>query len=206
MSKRDFVELGELRSEYDDGRAYRSWLISIAHMKNYTKLFDMLHGIAFEWSHPFDENRAEEGISLRFRFTQNEFESAGRNRQGRQYRESMDDIPCSVMEMLIGLAIAMEDSILYDPSEGDRTHVWLWVMLKNLGVAEYSDSYIGRLSRERVKWCYEAVEEAVYTFMLRRYDCDGNGGLFPIRGSRVDQRDEELWYQANVYAIEELGL
>lgn len=206
MSKRDLLGPFELAEERLSGLEYKAWLIDLVRMRQHRQLFDMLHDIEFTWVHPFDENRAEEGIALRYRFTQDEFDSAGRNRYGHPYLSSMDDIPCSVMEMLIALAISIEDSIMYDPAKGDRTHIWLWMMLRNLGLDKFSDEFLSRLSDRSFNHIRNTVNKTVSTLLDRTYDYSGYGGLFPLRNPRTDQRDEEIWYQANVYAIEELGL
>jgi hypothetical protein len=53
---------------------------------------------------------------------------------------------------------------------------------------------------------YYYVCEIEGKIMDRRYERNGQGGLFPLRKPAMDQRDVEIWYQANAYMIEKEGL
>lgn len=196
--------------ERRNGKAYRQWLMDRVGMQRHTTLFHILYETEFTWLHPLDENRAEDGINLRYIYTQNEFDSAGlnvgRDRLGHEYRSTMEDFPCSVLEMLLALAMDIENSIMYDPPEGDRTEQWFWMMLENVGLARFDDRYFrGMPPNERQAVC-NTISGVLLRFMDRKYDRNGNGGLFPIREPRSDQREEDLWYQANEYAIEQLNV
>lgn len=192
--------------EYLNGRKYQAWLMQVVKMNRHKKLFGILYSTEFTWVHPFDENRAADGVYLRYRFTQDEFSEDNRRHHGHTFQSSMEDIPCSVLEMLIALAINIEDSIMYDPKHGDRTPEWFWMMLENLDLARYDDRFMSSLSKSEYISVYNAIRSILTAFMDRDYGYDGKGGLFPLRRPRMDQREEEIWYQANVYAIEELGL
>lgn len=164
-------------------------------MYDHTILFDILYSTEFTWIVPFDENRAEEGINLRFIFQQS---------RGVEYDEDsmMDGYPCSVLEMLIGLARSMEDTILYDPELGDRIDVWFWLMLRNLGLDFFSDNHIRRSSSQNA--AIGEIHRILEVFLTRRYDRNGVGGIFPLNRPSRDQREVELWQQANQYAMDEL--
>ncbi len=80
--------------------------------KSYRRLFYKLHDTEFAYTIPMDGNRAEDGIDLRYRF--------GRE-QG--YRDAviancLDIRPCSILEMMIALAIRCEEHIMEDPDIG----------------------------------------------------------------------------------------
>lgn len=88
--------------------------------KSYRRLFYKLHDTEFAYTIPMDGNRAEDGIELRYRF--------GRE-QG--YRDAviancLDIRPCSILEMMIALAIRCEEHIMEDPDIGNRTVQWFW--------------------------------------------------------------------------------
>ena len=90
---------------------------------SYRKLFEYLHGTDFIFVLPMDQNRAEDGISLRYHFAlEIGYEHIPESLYG----------PCSVLEMLIALATKCED-YMDDTDYGDRTKQWFWNMLKNLG-------------------------------------------------------------------------
>lgn len=145
---------------------------------SYRKLLMFLHNTEFRYSIPKDRNRAEDGICLRYRFTLDN-----------DYDEFMiaEYIvgPCSVLEMMVALAIRCEESIMDDPNVGDRTSQWFWGMISNLGLGAMSDS---RFDRDYV---FEIVER----FLDRDYSPNGKGGLFTVRHCDKDLRKVEIWYQ-----------
>ena len=143
---------------------------------SYQKLFIFLHQIEFTFSIRNDVNRARDGVDLRYR-----------------YAMSIDDErvlpildgPCSVLEMIIALAVRCEESIMDDPRYGDRTGQWFWEMMNNLGIGNMYDERFN----ERV------VKDIIYRFLDRNYDSDGKGGLFYIKNCEADLRDMEIWTQ-----------
>ena len=113
------------------------------------------------------------------------------------------DAPCTVLEMLIALAIRCESDIMHDDACGDRTRLWFWEMIKNLGLIDYTDdAYMydksGSFDSE--------VNHIIDIFLERRYDKHGRGGAFPLRKYRTnyysDQRKVEIWYQLSAWLIE----
>lgn len=142
---------------------------------SYRKLLHCLHSIEFRWSIPNDANRAEDGISLRYRFAHDD--------------DIYLDGPCSVFEMLAALAIYCEESIMDDPNIGDRTGQWFWGMIVNLGLGSMTDDVFDR--RE--------VERRIDIFLDREYKPNGVGGLFTIENCDRDLRDVEIIYQLYWY-------
>lgn len=161
---------------------YFEWLFELACEKlfpeavSYRKLLMHLHSIIFRYSIPRDVNRAEDGISLRYRFARS-------NGYG-DVPECLDG-PCSVLEMVTALSIRCEEDIMDDPVVGDRTRQWLWGMINNLGLGGMMDSKFDRLY----------VDEVVERFLNRDYEPDGRGGLFRVRHCAYDLRNVEIWYQ-----------
>ncbi len=143
---------------------------------SYRRLFELLHDIEFQFYIARDVNRARDGVDLRYRFAINK----------KDEKEIMDilDGPCSVLEMMIALAIRAE-TIMDDTRYGDRTAQWFWDMLSNLGLSYMTDNRFDK----------EIVFRRVYDFMERRYNPDGKGGLFYIPNCRDDLRDVEIWSQ-----------
>lgn len=147
---------------------------------SFDRLLWRLHHIDFRWSHPMDQNREMDGIDLRWRFT---LETG--------YPDIPDclDGPCSILEMMIALALRCEETLMDDPAYGNRTAQWFWTMIVNLGLgsttdAEYEERY---------------VDDVIETFLNREYEPNGKGGLFWIRDCDCDLRNYEIWFQLNCY-------
>ena len=173
-----------MRDSFKD--LYFEWLCGLIYdnklSESYSckKLLYHLHDIEFTYMLPRDRNRAEDGIELRYRFVVSE-----------EYQDMCDDIlyelsgPCSVLEMMIGLAIRCEDQFMDDPSIGDRTSQWFWGMVVNLGLGSIFDFRYDR----------RFVEDVIAKFLRREYEPDGSGGLFTIRHCGRDLRSVEIWKQ-----------
>jgi len=143
---------------------------------SYRSLFEYLYSKPFWWDSdfmPMDRNRALDGIDLRER-----------------YGCSNDILqePCSVLEMLIALAIRIEDQFMTNYDEGNRTSQWFWIMLTNLGLNGMDDDHFDEYEADRI----------IDRFLNREYEADGSeGGIFVLEKPFRDLRDVELWIQAN---------
>lgn len=165
----------EIANEYFD------WLFNVVCGRRYSKqvsfrkLLMHLHNTEFIYSIPRDENRAEDGIDLRYRFS---------TFKGYNAFEYLDG-PCSVLEMMIALSIRCEENIMDDPNKGDRTGYWFWGMITNLGLGSMTDDRYDR----------NLTDDILARFLNREYDPDGKGGLFRIRNCNQDMRGAEIWFQ-----------
>lgn len=171
-------------TRYDVRHEYFNWLTDLvcegrlAKGVSYDKLLSQLHHIEFRYSIPKDENRAANGVALRYRFA---YEHTG-------IEDRLLRGPCSVLEMMIALSARCEE-IMDDTSMGDRLGQWFWGMITNLGLGGMRDErYDERL-----------VEDVIERFLDREYDPDGRGGLFTIRGCDYDLRRVEIWTQLMWY-------
>lgn len=165
--------------EKDVRGLYFSWLCHQVDAKDYEELLNYLHSREFTYTVPLDGNRAADGVDLRYRF-------------GRQVKADdriiascLDICPCSVLEMMVALAIRCEEHIMADPEYGNRTHYWFTEMLRNLGLAKMKDGRFRESSAERI----------VDRFLNREYEPDGTGGLFYVGDEHGDVRSTEIWYQ-----------
>lgn len=140
---------------------------------SYRKLLRHLHSVAFTWMMPSDKDRAEEGLSLRYRY------------QSATGRDSEEYGDCSVLELMIALAIHCEENIMDDPKIGDRTRQWFWEMVNNLRLGSMTD----------IRYDEEYVTDVLIRFLNREYDPDGRGGLFRIKDYPYDMRDMGIWHQ-----------
>ena len=164
---------------------YFGWLFDLACENRYSaqvsfkKLLSHLHNIEFTYSIPNDHNRAEDGISLRYRFAITE----GYENMTSEVIDILD-APCSVLEMMVALSIRCEDW-MDDTAYGNRTSQWFWEMIVNLGLGSMTDKRFD----ERL------VNDALERLLSRRYSPDGRGGLFWIRRCDCDLRTVEIWRQ-----------
>lgn len=161
---------------------YFEWLWNFTKCRGHSqnrKIITLLHSIEFRYSIPMDANREEDGIDLRYRF----ITEVGIPKNYQEVYAYLDG-PCSVLEMMIALAIRCEESIMDDPDIGDRTSEWFWLMMKNLGLDYMSDRKFDR----------DIAEEKISIFLDRKYKRNGEGGLFVVNGRR-DLRKVEIWYQ-----------
>lgn len=174
----------------DLNREYFDWLFDLVCRDRYSphvsfrKLLTYLHNTEFKYVMHNDKTRAEEGIYLRYRFA-----------VAQGYKGSAETIadclggPCSIFEMMVGLAMHIEENIMDDPSIGDRTGQWFWEMITSMGLGSMHDSRFDR-------WY---VEKVIDRFLNRDYEPNGRGGLFTIRRCPRDLRDAEIWHQTCLY-------
>lgn len=166
---------------------YFEWLTSLVCSGRYSKdisykkLLTYLNKIEFVYPIHKDANREADGKSLRYRFAI----TASDCRDAELYLDG----PCSVLEMLVALALRCEETIMDDPKYGNRTDQWFWGMITNLGLGSMRDSIFDE----------DFVYECVSIFLKRKYSPDGKGGLFTIRRCEYDLRELEIWDQLCLY-------
>ena len=162
---------------------YFEWLFNLVCEQRYFRpiyrtLLKHLHDTEFTYLIPRDRNRAEDGENLRYRFALE---------KGYDVPTTLVDLgcPCSVLEMMAALAIRCEEQLTDDPRYGNRMPQWFWKMIVNLG--------LGPMTNEMYDRAY--VDLVLRRFLDRKYEPDGEGGLFHIRDARFDLRNVEIWYQ-----------
>ena len=144
---------------------------------SYIKLFEYLHQVEFIYSIQSDESRAKDGIGLRYRYATQEEDD--------YIADILDDRQCSVLEMMVALAIRCEESIMDDTRYGDRTAQWFWSMINSLGIGNMTDDVFDE----------EVLNRIVFDFLYRCYEPNGKGGLFYIRNCTYDLREVDIWTQ-----------
>jgi hypothetical protein len=109
----------------------------------------------------------------------------------KDYEDQMEGVmrelngPCTVLEMMIALAIRCEETIMDDFDVGNRTGQWFWGMVTNLGLGSMTD----------IRYDERYIDDVLTRFLNREYEPDGKGGLFTIRRCDRDLRKVEIWYQ-----------
>lgn len=172
--------------EIEVANEYFKWLYSLVDpdkvKDNYWHLLNRLHRKDFYWTVANDDNRAEDGKALRTRFSA---------------ETGYTDIdllfgPCTVLEMMIGLSIRIENDIMWDYSLPDRTATWFWMMINNLGFSNFTDDIYDLETDEYVDYRLDVLVE-------RRYESNGDGGLFPLKRPYHDQKNIEIWDQMSQF-------
>lgn len=148
----------------------------------YSKLMSHLYDTAFAPVMNMDVNRADDGKNLRYRFAIEYCDGRPTNTILRE----LDYKPyCTMLEMMVALAIRCEETIMTDDEYGDRTGIWFWNMIVSLGLGTMNDS----------RFDEKYVNIVLDRFMNRQYNRNGEGGLFTIDGINKDMRRVEIWYQ-----------
>lgn len=138
--------------------------------RSYTKVLKRLFDTPFEYTIYMDKNRYSDGLSLRARLGFEDIEDE-----------------CSVLEMMVALALRIEEDLMTDPKYGDRTPQWFWKMFASLGLIRYDNDHYDE----------ETVDGIVDDFIDREYAPNGKGGLFTFRQKTIyDPREAEIWDQA----------
>lgn len=161
--------------------AYKDWLLDKINWdrRGYDKLMHTLHNIPFEWSNYRDENRAYDGTALRYEFLDRY-----------DIRGDFDEVPM-VLEVLVGLAIRIENEYIGDPSSQNPSYIF-WEMCCNLELDKYTDRFFDA----------DSIYEIVEGWLDRDFSYDGEGSIFPIKNPIQDQRKIEIWSQMQEYLSE----
>lgn len=148
---------------------------------SYKILTGILYDMLFKWSIPNDENRAEDARDLRYVYCcEKDLDDS-----------DIYDEPITVLEALIGIAKRLD--FLMDGT----VEYWFRTLLKNIDLDKCNDDWFidEQGSSLEVMGRIEAV-------MAREYSYSGEGGLFPLKHPKKDQRKVEIWYQMQAYLNE----
>lgn len=150
--------------------------------RSYWRLLKRLYIKEFVWIVPNDDNRAEDGRDLRYRF----FDDSKVRVAG--MASDWFDLGCSMLELLLGLSrrLSFEDD--GEPRE------WFWRLIENLDLERFNDN---------TEFSDRKVDAVLDRVIWRLYKHNGSGGLFPLRRATEDQRDVELWHQLMAYLLEQ---
>lgn len=179
------MNIGEVNTEYFEWLSSQVCRNRFAKDISYHKLLLALHSTEFKWKMHNDANRAADGLVLRRRFA---------THMGYEEEYFLPYIkgPCTLLEMMLALAIKCEVRIMDNPQVGDRTAQWFWEMINTMGLGGMYDDYFD----ERY------VRDIIDRFIDREYSPNGKGGLFFIRNCIYDLTTVEIWDQMCWYLNE----
>lgn len=162
---------------------YFDWLcakVKTDRNANYLELFRIMHTYEFVPMNSSDENRVEDAKELRELFL-SDIGVGGTDWLGQE---------ASIFEVLIAFSERASFQIDMTPQE------WFWQFVTNLRLETYS-----RVTRQDRR----TIDDILHRFVMREYEPNGDGGLFPLRRPKNDQRKVEIWYQFCEY-VEDNGL
>ena len=117
-------------------KRYFDWLYEIVCGKweprnlSFHSLLTFLYDKQFVPDNEMDCNRAVDGENLRDRFLDQQNDISAKDM--RAVTETFLHKPCSMLEMMVALALRCEETIMEDADAGNRTGQWFWNMLSKL--------------------------------------------------------------------------
>ena len=173
--------------------AYFRFLLAKVNETTHVNLCSILHELEFSYQHDIfsDTNRASDGKELRYEFSVYAGEGVN-NVAADEELGALLEKPCSVLEMMVALALRIDSDITGEPGI-NNSNFWFSTMLINLGLYSMNDSTV----IDPVTVCL-----LVNRFLARGYDEGGRGGLFPLLHPHRDQRLIGIWEQMSDYLAE----
>ena len=167
-------------------KSYFDWMCNLVcdneQKKKYSELLYFLSSVEFTYTIFMDKNRFQDGITLRYRYAYD----LGLDTE--EVHRVLDE-PCSVLEMMVALALKCEENLMTSTDHDNRTGTWFWSMINSLGLMDMTDEFFD----------IDECENIISRFLERDYDRTGSGGLFTVKGREQDMRDVEIWLQMNWY-------
>mgnify|MGYP007069842077 FL=1 len=164
---------------------YYYWLLGFVYDDScppYDKLLEKLSKTEFVAIIERDDDRIKDGLRLRWQFA-----------DSMNYLRSLIDRyicgPCSVLEVMIALALRCEVDIMTNDTVGDRSGQWFWQMIASLGLGVMTDDAYDE----------EYCDNVLSIFLNRNYSEDGRGSLFTVEGTDKDMRLLPIWGQMNLF-------
>ena len=155
----------------------------------YSILIRYLYETPFRVTLLMDENRVGDGLSMRTRFVWSK--NLGATERDILKRQR----PCSVLEVMIGLAQRFEEEYMTQYSDENPIEIWFGPMIDSLGLGNFDDRHFD-------PYCFDQI---MLTFLDRSYFPDGRGSLFYIPGTTTDMRQVEIWQQMMMWNINRGG-
>ena len=165
---------------------YRDWLVGYVNngREDYGPMLRELSRKEFYSLVKYDEDRAADGVALRETWA----ETVG-------YRGDTAWGPCTVLEVLIGIALRIEFQLFGSRwmDEWQAPEIF-WEMARNLGLEKYA----GDLSEQK----YDEISLICDKFVERLYKRHGEGNIFGPQNTEKDVRKMNIWAQMGLFMRE----
>ena len=177
-------------------KRYLHWLMEQAQLETdgpdgYSHLCGILQDTYFLSMVEMDENRGSEGRELRDEWS----EPSGGDKHG--IRTGLIPYTCTMMELILVLARRMGYEMADSQYEAG-TGKWVAELMENAGLATFRNEFY-ELNPE---YHGNRIRMILNDIIYRRYSANGEGGFFPMKWARGDQRRNELLVQMNDYLAE----
>ncbi len=156
--------------------------------KEHSELLSIMFNMDYHYDNCMDENRAADGMKLR-----EDYLAACNN--DAKVRVAINVHSISVFEVLLALAQRIEDDVMQEDELGDRSPMWFWSMIRNVGLYDCTNS------SDRINDGLK-IFNTLQTALSRDFDECGHGGFFPVEYPPSDMRDSDLWGQAMCWLVE----
>lgn len=169
--------------------AYFDWLCVQVNggdpKESYLKLLRILFNHVFYWRLPLDADREADGLELRKDFRDDSLHL--------YLSDEFYDEPCNVLEVLVALAYRLDGDVLGNDNYISKPSRWFWMMVENLNIKidDYNFTSCDR----------DMIDRRIDLWLSRVFDSDGSGSIFPIPGTKNDQRKLEIWNQMHEYLM-----
>lgn len=129
---------------------------------------------------PFDDNRADDGLCLRYHFDE--------TGEARTLINQDMGPKCSILELLVGLSLRVE-GVLWEEDGVDRPWRWFWMMIDNMGLS-------GQIDDDRF---YDACIVSSILEEFNRCNYDRTGGPFANLGELDYAGNHPLHEQMKIF-------
>lgn len=179
---------------------YFNWLIGIIYpfsdkeLFKYKNLCEVLDSIEFRLPSKHDTSdvkRILDAMDIRYDFI-GYLASEGVYIPIQDCRNMFKNNKPSVFEVLISLARQIKYNDEYNTSN------WFWIMIANLRINLIKDDVFEKEPKEYK----EIIEIVIDRWMYRKFNSDGEGSLFPLKDTDIDQTKLDIWSQMEAYLAE----
>ena len=116
----------------------------------------------------------------------------------------------TLLEVLIALVQRFDTDVMVSPTNEDRSAQWFWLIMRNTSMDIFNDSYFQPTQNGDGRMEYDTTADRLCSGIIeninqRTYEFSGEGGCFPLKNPKCDQRKVDLWHQMHAF-FEENGI